>query len=255
MTYLANPRHYGREDFRAYVDSLTWSKGWRPAFPTLHNTGVPSLAQWLGYGATAQDRWGANLNRYYEGLGWHAGPHLVCCPDYIWVLCDPEADGVSVSCWNRVTFGIEMVGDYRAGGDDPATGEGAKVIDNAVFALAVLANRLKWQIGNVEEGLTGLHFHRECARDAHACPGDLVNKSDIIGRVVRMMTTLDAKPVPAPVPSAPGVSKVLPPDPTLAAARQLRAAVEAFQTAVNLPADGDPGPQTRAVYLDALKRA
>ena len=61
---------------------------WRPRFPTLHNTGVPSLKQWLAYGPTPQERWGASLNRYYEGLGWHAGPHLVVCPDYVWVLCD-----------------------------------------------------------------------------------------------------------------------------------------------------------------------
>ena len=35
MTYIANPRHYTREEFRALVDGLPWSKGWRPMFPTL----------------------------------------------------------------------------------------------------------------------------------------------------------------------------------------------------------------------------
>ena len=212
MTYLVNPRHYTRDEFRTLVDGLTWGKGWRPDFPTLHNTGVPSLTQWIGYGTTAKERWGASLNRYYQGLGWHSGPHLVCCPDYIWNLCDLEQDGVSVSCWNRLTVGIEMVGDFRASGDSPFSGEGAKVIDNAVWALAILANKLEWSIGNVQTGVRGLHFHRECTNDHHACPGDLVNKSEIIGRVVCAMKTLGAARAPTPVPSSP-VASLLPPSP------------------------------------------
>lgn len=246
MTYIANPRHYARDEFRAYIDGLKWDKGWKPQFPTLHNTGVPNLAQWIGYGATVEERWGANLNRYYEGLGWHAGPHLVCCPDYIWVLCNPEQDGVSVSCWNHLTFGIEMVGDYRTGGDDPTTGEGAKVIENAVWALAVLSHKLGWQIGNITEGLTGLHFHRECARDGHPCPGDLVNKSNIIGRVVAAMSKLGAAPAPAPVPSAPSPVTQL-----VSTAKALRAAVAAFQSAAGLTVDSDPGDETRAALNKA----
>lgn len=31
MTYIANPKHYSREDFAAYIGGLTWSKGWTPA--------------------------------------------------------------------------------------------------------------------------------------------------------------------------------------------------------------------------------
>src|SRR5271165_397450 len=136
MTYLVHPAHYAPVEFRALVAGLKFDKGWKPEFPTLHNTGVPSLAQWLEMGAIPQLRWGTNLNAYYEGLGWHAGPHLVVCPDYIWNLCDLEHDGVSVSCWNHVTLGIEMVGNYEVGGDDFSSGLGAKVRDNAAFVLA-----------------------------------------------------------------------------------------------------------------------
>lgn len=196
MTYIPVPKHYGKTDFAALVDGLSWDKGWQPKFPTLHNTGVPSLAQWLAYGPTVEERWGANLNHYYLGLGWHSGPHLVCCPDYIWNLCDLLQDGVSVSCWNHVTIGIEMVGDYRVGGDNPSSGDGAKVIDNAVWAIAVLSRKLGWKIDDVVRGVSGLHFHRECTQDHHSCPGGLVDKSDILRRVLAQMAALEAAVAP-----------------------------------------------------------
>ena len=249
MTYIANPRHYTREEFSALVDGLKWDKGWRPKFPTLHNTGVPSLKQWIAYGATVEERWGASLNRYYQGMGWHAGPHLVVCPDYIWVLCDLERDGVSVSCWNHLTIGIEMVGDYSVGADNPSFGDGAKVIDNAVFALAVLCNKLGWAIGDVETGIKGLHFHRECTADHHACPGGMVNKSEIIGRVVAAMTTLGASPASSPVSPAPVAAPVVTLPPTDFLGR-----VKWIQAKVGVDADGDIGPATVAAIADFISK-
>lgn len=179
MTYLINPVHYNQIEFKIFVDGLSW-KVWNPLFPTLHNTGVPSLKQYLAWGATPQERWGSNLNAYYRKLGWHSGVHLVACPDYIWNLCDLRQDGVSVSCWNHKTIGIEMVGNYEIGADDPLTGEGAKVINNAVWALSVLAKKMNWNLDKVVIGVEGLHFHKECPQDGHPCPGSLVNKNEII---------------------------------------------------------------------------
>jgi hypothetical protein len=175
-TFIQHPTHYTLAEFRAYLASVQLS-AWRPKFPTLHNTGVPSLKQWLGYGPTPQERWGASLNRYYEGMGWHAGPHLVVCPDYVWVLCDLTKSGVSVSCWNSETFGIEMIGNYEVGGDEFSTGPGAKVAANAANVLAALAGKFGWgDLSEFELGVRGLHFHRECARDHHACPGSKFSK-------------------------------------------------------------------------------
>ena len=251
MTYLANPRHYAREDFARYIDGLSWSKGWRPAFPTLHNTGVPSLVQWLGYGATAQERWGANLNRYYQGLGWHAGPHLVCCPDYIWALCDPEQDGVSVSCWNRLTFGIEMVGDYREGGDDPTTGDGLKVVENAVFALATLARKLGWSVGTIVQGVGGLHFHRECARDGHPCPGERIDKADIVKRV--LAATGGPAPLSVSPPSAAAVvATELPPTERQPRREWIQSTLNARGATPALEIDGEFGPATEAAIAAYL---
>ena len=237
MTYLAHPVHYTPAEFRAYVSGLKFDKGWKPSFPTLHNTGVPSLAQWLAMGALPQERWGANLDAYYQGLGWHAGPHLVCCPSYVWVLSDPEAAGVSVSCWNRVTFGIEMVGNYEAGGDDFASGLGSKVRDNAVFVLATLCEKFGWDIGKT------LHFHRECPADHHACPGTRVSKNDIVQRVKALLESWGSAQAPA-LPETPRKSS--PPSPLLDLST-----VAGVQRALNalgyrLAVDGELGPQTEA---------
>ena len=185
-TYLTPPTHFTIPEFKTYLGAKSFA-AWKPAFPTLHNTGVPSLKQWQNMGATPQERWGGNLNNYYKNMGWHAGPHLVVCPDYVWVLCDVTKSGVSVSCWNSVTFGIEMVGNYEVGGDEFSSGDGAKVRDNAAAVLAILADKVSWgDLAVYVPGAKGLHFHRECARDHHACPGSKVSKADVLARIAAL---------------------------------------------------------------------
>ena len=286
MTYLTNPTHYSRDEFRTLVDSMTFDQGWTPKFPTLHNTGVPSLAQWERFGATPQERWGANLNSYYKKLGWHSGVHLVCCPDYIWYLCDLRQDGVSVSCWNHVTIGIECVGNYEVGGDDWTTGDGAKVRDNASWTLAVLCRKFGWKPEAFVEGQSGLHFHRECPADGHPCPGSKVLKSDMIARVNAQMAViaglrpvapfvptplvqaaLQANAVPASRTALPKITSVediqaalntlLRPKQDLAIdddyGPETKASVAAFQKTQSLEADGWVGPKTSAALVQALK--
>jgi hypothetical protein len=196
-TFLNPPVHYALAEFGAMLAGLELGS-WRPRFPTLHNTGVPSLKQWLAYGPTPQQRWGANLDRYYSGLGWHAGPHLVVCPDYVWTLCDLAKSGVSVSCWNSETFGIEMVGNYEVGGDDFASGDGAKVRDNAAAVLAALSEKFGWgDLSEIAIGVRGLHFHHDCAADHHACPGSRVTKPDMLARIKACEAALAGSPATA----------------------------------------------------------
>lgn len=246
-TYLNPPVHYAVPEFRAMLANLKIGS-WRPKFPTLHNTGAPSLAEWLGYGSTPQERWGASLNRYYQGLGWHAGPHFVVCPDYVWVLCNLALPGVSVSCWNDRTSGIEMVGDYDDGAKDQFnTGEGAKVRDNAAAVLAALAEKWNWgDLGDYQIGVKGLHFHRECVNDHHSCPGVQVKKPDILARVAAMRGAL------GPIVAAPPVSPPLPATSLQIKAQNMQQAVEAFQKAAGLETDGIPGQLTNAAYQHAL---
>jgi hypothetical protein len=232
-TFLSPPAHYTLPEFRALLGRLTLG-AWRPKFPTLHNTGVPSLKQWQAMGATPQERWGGNLNRYYQGMGWHAGPHLVVCPDYVWALCDLTKPGVSVSCWNSETFGIEMVGNYEVG-------------DNAAAVLAALAEKFEWgDLADFALGYLGLHFHHDCARDHHACPGSKVGKPDVLARVESVRSQLS----PLPRPPAP-VTLALAPVPLRNIAPARVASVDDIQAALNrlgmrpqLTIDGSYGPAT-----------
>ncbi len=207
QTFIPNPQHYARDEFRKLISSIQLG-AWRPKFPTLHNTGVPSLAQWKAYGPTTKEGWGGSLNHYFASASkdkqpWHAGPHFVCCPDYIWYLSDLRFDGVSVRCWNPVTVGIEMVGNYEVGSDDFATGDGAKVGDNAAFVLAVLCEKYGWKLENYVHGVSGLHFHKECAIDHHACPGSKVSKAKMIASANAQLATFAANPPgPTATPAA-----------------------------------------------------
>jgi hypothetical protein len=256
---FVTPVHYTLPEFRTMLAGLKLD-AWRPKFPTLHNTGAPNLKQWLAYGPTPQERWGASLNRYYQGLGWHAGPHLVVCPDYVWVLCDLAKSGVSVSCWNSETFGIEMVGDYDVGAeDDFSTGEGAKVRDNAVAVLAACAEKFGWgDLAEYQIGVRGLHFHRECANDHHSCPGGQVGKPDMLARVAAARGSSPTVPAATSATTAPTASGQKS-KPVLASSADIQAALNTLDVPPIEAVDGAYGPITiervklfqKAHHLDA----
>ena len=214
MTFLAQPLGFTPAEFQTYVAGLRW-KTWKPQFLTLHNTAEPNLAQWTHFGLGKTDGFKRilNLNHYYKvEEGWHSGPHLFIAPDLIWVACDLTANGVHASCYNSVSIGVEMVGDYARESFD--SGDGAKVRDNAVAALAILHKALKIDPRT-------LHFHKECLKDHHDCPGKNVVKADVIARVQAWPAAV-AAPVAAPHPfipdiPAPGAAPVVKPDLTPAA--------------------------------------
>ena len=181
MSFLTTPRGFTPEQFRAYVSTLEWTD-WRPSFVVLHNTAEPNLAQWnhFGLGHTAGVQRILNLNRYYKvEEGWHSGPHLFIAPDFIWLACDLRADGVHASCYNRASIGVEMVGDFSV--EPFGSGSGGLVRDNTVAALASLHKALKINPDT-------LHFHKQCIRDHHDCPGKHVDQADMIARVKAAMT-------------------------------------------------------------------
>ena len=180
MTFLAKPLGFTSEQFSRFVDGLKW-KNWRPSFIVLHNTAEPSLKQWAHFGIGMENgpKRINNLNHYYRDVKkWHSGPHIFVAPDFIWVACDLEHDGVHASCYNSASIGIEMVGDYSY--EDFSSGEGAKVRANTVACVAALSKKLN---------LTpvSLRFHKECVKDHHDCPGKLVDKTDFVNRVTRAL--------------------------------------------------------------------
>jgi hypothetical protein len=128
-------------------------------------------------------------------LHWHSGVHLFVAPNLIWNLCDLTEPGVSVSCWNHLTLGIEMIGDYSAERFD--AGPGAEVRDNAIAAMAVLHRKLGLRPDQYQKGVRGLHFHKECSQDHHDCPGRNVVKADVVARVLAKMQALSSAAAPS----------------------------------------------------------
>jgi hypothetical protein len=188
MTFLAEPKAYNPAQFAAFVNTLAWRE-WRPSFITLHNTGVPSLAIWMDPSHSAQQRIVAQKHYERDILHWHSGVHLFVAQDLICNLSDLTQVGVSVSCWNHLTLGIEMVGDYAT--ESFESGPGAQVRDDAVAALAVLHCKLGLRPDGFKLGVRGLQFHKECRRDHHDCPGRNVVKADVVARVLTQMAAME----------------------------------------------------------------
>jgi len=187
MSFLPDPKGYTPAEFLRFVNDLEWRE-WRPRFVTLHNTAIPSLATWLNPSHPAKQRIVAQKQYECDILHWHSRVHPFVAHDLIWNVFDLTRIGVSVSCWNHLTLGVEMIGDYATERFD--TGPGAKVRDNTVAALAILHRKLNLRPDGFGLGVRGLHFHKECVRDHHDCPGRKVVKADVVARVLAEMETL-----------------------------------------------------------------
>ena len=193
-----DPTPYDATGFLAHVAALDFSawetdphaRSKRPLFIVLHNTSAPTLAQWVEMGP-AHDARLHNLQNYYEGMGWHAGPHYFVSRAHINGFSDPVRPGVHASCFNGVSIGIEMAGEYNVEAFD--SGDGAQVRDMAVLALAALHNKLGLEPLPFSHGVCGLHFHRDCVQDHHDCPGSNVHRDDVIARVQAKMAELKAQ--------------------------------------------------------------
>ncbi len=188
MRFLAEPKGYTPGEFAGFVEGLEWND-WRPKFVTLHNTGVPTLVEWLDPNHAAKQRIEGQKHYERDILHWHSGVHPFVAPNLIWNLCDLTKDGVSVSCWNHLTLDIEMISDYAT--EEFDSGARAQVRDNAVAAMAILHRRLGLRPDRYRLGLGGLHFHKECGRDHHDCPGRNVVKADVVARLLKEMAVPD----------------------------------------------------------------
>jgi len=165
---------FSPDDFAAYVSQLSFT-GWRPGFVVLHNTGVPTFAQWHNVSGTTRMQ---NLQTYYRDTQhWSGGPHLFVADDFIWVFTPLTVPGVHSPSWNSVSWGVELVGDYAT----ETLSSALRV--NAISALATLHGAL---------GLNpqSLKLHREDPLTTHLCPGSSIIKSDFINDVTAELIDL-----------------------------------------------------------------
>lgn len=184
---------YSREDFAKRIDALKWTT-WKPIGIVLHNTAAPTLEQWAESGPKHAARI-KNLQHYYEGLGWHGGPHWFISRDWLNEFSNPLRRGTHSPSFNATHFGIEMVGDFAKEAFN--SGDGAKVRDNAAFAMAVLCRNFGWDPAKV------IVLHKEDPKTDHDCPGKNVVKATIIERVLAEIGKMEVSQPPAapePVP-------------------------------------------------------
>ena len=155
------------EDFDTYVAGLSFTI-WKPSFVVLHNTAVPTFADWHKVPGTTRMQ---NLESFYRDTQhWSAGPHLFVADDLIWVFTPLTVPGVHSPSWNHFAWGVELVGDYST------EVMPAGLQQNAISALATLHGAL---------GLdpNALRLHREDPLTTHLCPGTNVSKADVIAQI------------------------------------------------------------------------
>lgn len=145
----------------------SWIKGL-----TIHHTAIPSLSD-RPKGFTALHL--RALWKYYtEDMEWSSGPHVFVDDSSlpIGLLTRLSHRGVHAVSFNRTHIGMELLGWYDRGKDDPKSGRGAVVWQNGAYAAAVLYEAY----GNGAALDKWINFHRDDELTRKTCPGDAVDK-------------------------------------------------------------------------------
>ena len=176
-------KHFTATEFSTYAPSVIKPSTWKGEFIVLHNTGSPTIAQ-RPNGLTEQHI--ANLKAYYEGQGWHAGPHLFCDQNGIWAFSPLNAPGIHSPSWNAISYGIEQLGDFDV--ENYCSGPGELIHQNAIAALAIIS-----RAAGIDSSL--IRLHKEDPKTDHKnCPGAncsnriLEIKSDVHNYIVNHLT-------------------------------------------------------------------
>lgn len=177
MSYAAFGQRWGGPvlaGFRNYVEEeeakgMSWVKG-----VTFHHTAAPRLAtRPEGLRSTLK-----NVRHYYEKIkGWRAGPHLFADDIEIHGLTPLHEKGTHAKSFNRSHIGIEVLGAYDLGEEDPTSGRGLQAWRNAARAAAIILDELGLSLDK-------FNFHRDDQRTDKTCPGMQVTK----GFVRRLMS-------------------------------------------------------------------
>lgn len=157
--------------------------GFQPKFPVLHNTDTPDIAlfnSWMATHKLTPEQWGRNLGAYYAGMGWNSMPHGFVLPDGRILLGAPfNVQGTHTPSWNRISIGLEMVGNF-----DREQFAGTPTETSAVAVFGELCLRLGWKPDDYVKGVRGVHLHREDSATTHKnCPGKNVVKAKFVQMV------------------------------------------------------------------------
>lgn len=170
----------------------------------VHNTGAPDLNQALRTPDRNKDNDPfddrmRNTAPGYIAKGWKdaggiRGPHGFVGPGYIYLGTLLTRRGIHSPGANNKAIAFEMFGNYRIGDDDDDAGVGLQIKDTTCKAIAAVCDF--WGMDPDEV----IKFHKEDPRTTHDCPGNDIEKPDIIARVKRHMKDLDIGGEHVPVP-------------------------------------------------------
>lgn len=169
-------RGFSANEFRTYLATVEFSS-WRPQFVVVHNTFIPTFADW--HSVPGEQRMRGLESYYRDQMHWSAGPHLFVADDLIWVFTPLNTSGIHSPSWNAISWGVELAGDYST-----------EPFSDAVRVIAVSAlTGLHTLIGLDPQGL---RLHREDPKTTHkSCPGNNVVKTDLIESISEQMAAED----------------------------------------------------------------
>jgi N-acetylmuramoyl-L-alanine amidase CwlA len=150
-------------EFARYLDEVKFPT-WRPRSIVIHHCAAPSLAQ-RPHGFLDQHM--LNLQDFYEGKGWSAGPHLFIDEDQAWLFTPLNQRGVHAISFNSSSIGIEMLGDYDT--EDPKSGRGLQVLTTTAEVVRLLMKKLSLTKKDIL-------FHRDDPKTNKTCPGKKITK-------------------------------------------------------------------------------
>lgn len=185
MSYNNVGKVWTPDSFGEYLKTLK-RPDWARAV-CLHHTASPSLAQ-RPKGWTIQHI--ENMRDFYKGMGWRSGPHLYTDEDQVFGMTPLTETGVHAVSFNRSAIGIEALGFYSKGQEDPESGRGLYVwLNTAQITRHILA----W-LGLPANEKTVL-FHRDDPKTSKDCPGAMVHKDWILDLITNYQNGRDEKPV------------------------------------------------------------
>lgn len=173
MSYNNVGKVWTPDSFGEYLKTIkppTWAKA-----VCLHHCYAPSLAQ-RPQGFKIQHI--ENMRDFYKGMGWRSGPHIYTDEDQIFGMTPLTETGVHARSFNRTAIGIEALGNYSKGGEDPFSGRGLQVWQ---LTADITGKLLRWL--NLPANDKTVLFHRDDPLTSKDCPGSQITKQWVLSLI------------------------------------------------------------------------